>query len=262
MIGKDEVGIVWSVLPRNQLIEWCDDRPTARPGVEWWYADYADDMGRMSCTRHELKDFTRIDGKMWQLFTDDVKWKKLPKGYNYNTDLIQDRRTVDPERERALAEMSKMDAHNNGDLMACIMYGWLVPADSRNQMNVTTEIKGHEFRLVRGNVTANGSRGPAHQMIPAFKLYHTYEEAMTAAEAACAEIIREQEETLALDRLDDLERVIYYLPEEHRNPARMILENLPWEFTTHVRYYGGKVLYRRGGSMTDDFVCVYDTKGG
>lgn len=257
----DGLGIVWSVLPRHRLTEWYDDRLIARPGVEWWYADFDDGIGRIGCTRYELKDFTLIDGKPWQMFADDTKWKKLPKDHQYDTDLLKDRRTVDPERAEALAAMSKMDAHNNADLMACIMYGWFVPADDRNKNNIRAEIKGKEYRLHHERPYQRGDR-PAHLMIPAFELYPTYEEAMTAAEAVCAEILREYEETTACDRLNAIDFVLNKLPEEHRNPARMILENLPWEYTTSLRYYGGKALYRRRSADCDSWECVYDTKGG
>lgn len=255
-VGK----IVWTVLPKYLLMNrTVDGELQTKPGVQWWLADYVDEFtGNVHLVRYELRHFFLVDGVPWEKFVNDEKWKKLPKGWTYNTNLLDGRVTVNPWIDLVLEKMKSMNYRSNDDLYKCIEKEWMVPA-SQNVYDIEVEIKDKQYRIIH-NPNRNGlGRYPFTVNAAKKDVYDSYEGAMIAAEAQCAEIMLEQRMNLALDRIDTIDEIVHRMPAEHRDIARMILENIHWTFTTSIRYYDGKLLYSENKRL-GTWVCLYDTK--
>lgn len=132
-----------------------------------------------------LKDCRLINGIPWSDFPDWSEWKKVPKGWDYSTQLFY--QTYIPIDE----ELKTLDITNPEDILKACRTGILVnnrDYDFRH-IEVKFETDG-KYRLVKEFY--NHEITPANtRFLEYHKIYKTFEEAQSEADSIMAEFIRQ-----------------------------------------------------------------------
>lgn len=118
---------------------------------------------------YEPRDMRRIDGVPIKEFETPTKWRKLPKGWSYDTKLFD--LTFDE-----FPKEKSYEINNPQDILDAIADGVLVKVQDNDHSEIRTEIdKTEGWRICRDY--PYGSHYPEYIGLQEYQMYETYQEA-------------------------------------------------------------------------------------
>ena len=185
----------------------------------------------------ELADHRYVDGIAIQYFHSETEWRKMPKGWTYNTELFKLEEIV-PEAELARRRELRIDRPE--DVKAALAEGFAVLAKENFHGVIEAEIDRHTgFRVVKRYPHWTYSyphHNTPYRRFNAKDIYLSYNEAKThlkgIQEARRAELALTDDEWSWKEIEKDLKR----LEEPYMEHCRKFLGSLPdiWDVETKV----------------------------
>jgi hypothetical protein len=206
---------------------------------------------------YEIVDTRTINGIPIKELKTPSKWYKLPKGWSYDTKLIE-YGTNFKERFPDYPKNPKDIKINEPDsILAAIDAGLLVPIDENDHCNIETEITKEGWRIVRNYSTYQSFNfGGYSNWVPSWislyfhDVYSTYEEAKAVVDAKEAEFKRQSELSdydWSVEQIDkSLNRAVtfgYITEEQSGNFMKRLLELKNVE-DIETRVYDGGVQWK------------------
>lgn len=138
----------------------------------------------------ETKENRYIDGIHIDEFRkeNDPKFKKLPKGWTYNTKLYELETITDPEDEKLFNELC-VRIDNPESLKKAFELGLLVKSDTKFHGNIETDITKEGYRVI--TKYPMWQHHQTHTSIRPDKVYFTYQEAKEEVNENIAEMKRQ-----------------------------------------------------------------------
>lgn len=181
-----------------------------------------------------------IDGIPLNNFETPTPWKKLPKGWTYNTQLFTMGWDEPPK------EVANLSRKNPDDIKRAYLNGFLIKASEKFDGSIETEITKQGWRIVR---KYNGHT-LRHVSLAHHKAYTTYEEAKAEVDAYLTELRRQSELSdyeWSVEQIDkELNRwqKLYGIPEDTKLAYREWLLQRPNVEDIEVRIYDSAIQWK------------------
>lgn len=171
----------------------------------------------------EHKENRLINGVPIDEFRSETKYKKLPKGWTYNTQLFE-MTYLDIADERMKKHInSKID--NPIDIKLMYDEGLLVKADTKFHGRVEAEVSDNGYRIVK-KYPMWEKQPLLHASIRPDKCYFTYEEAKAEVDTYEQELIRISkltDEEWSIEEIDKMLNRCLYTPDERAKYRKWLL---------------------------------------
>lgn len=136
----------------------------------------------------ERKETRFIDGIPIDEFQNESKYRKLPKGWTYNTKLFNLEWRINPEDEKLFNKLC-VRIDNPESIKKAYEAGLLIKSDKIFHGNIETDITREGFRVIRKYPM--WKHHITHVSIRPDKVYFTYQEAKEEVEEYLAEVKRQ-----------------------------------------------------------------------
>lgn len=196
------------------------------PEKEVWFGTVVEHYIReVAIQLYEPFDTRTINGIPVKEFKTPTAYKKLPKGWSWDTKLFEIGNYVPDELKEFMSLRHNDIIASPENILAAIKAGALVKVDDNDHAVFSTTIdKSHGFSIVRNY--SEFSYNPNTISLPWGQLYETYEDAKRELDTINAEFIRQSE----LSDLDwSIEQIeitldtwadIYNIPQEKKDEVR------------------------------------------
>lgn len=153
----------------------------------------------------DFRDTRLINGTPIKEFKTPTSWKKLPKGWTYNTKLFD-------EKFQTLQGMDKVDVKNSQSLLEAYNNGVLVKVQDNDYCRIESEIDGKfGYRIVRRYPRDDWH--PCYASVRFDKVYATFEEAQAICDKHDTQLKKQSE-------MSDLEWSIQLIDDDLEKWAR------------------------------------------
>lgn len=194
---------------------------------------------------YEFRDMRRIEGVPAKEFVTPTRWRKLPRGWNYNTEL------VDVSFDRDPAWETPFSIRKPETILHAIEIGALVWERENDHAQFRAEIDARRgWRIVRDYSARLGKSESGFTSIRFDQVYGSYDEAKAVVDAHEAELRRQASLTEAewsIEQIDhELDRwaALYHIPDDTKNRYRdWILALKPIE-DIEVRLCSGELQWK------------------
>lgn len=169
---------------KGDIVFWCHHEGNANYSVKFGMVDeqFSDAVCIDYLAQRELR---RVDGVPIDEFEDEQRYRKLPKGWTYDTKLFDITRDELPKEEREYI----LDFNNPDTIKIAYDKGYLVKDSEIFYGIIETEITKEGFRVVKKYPMWN--HHISHVSIRPDKVYFTYKEAKEEVDSNIAEFERQ-----------------------------------------------------------------------
>ena len=213
--------------------------------------------------RLELVNFTRFDGKSLRKTGWGSKIYKAPRKkdkYRYAQELLDSLITVDAEFGKTLcAKYGKFDMRDKEAVWKAYKEGFLEAVEEPLPDLPVIKWEGNEKDSLEFYFTS-----PPWQMKKINRImlekewvYDDYESAHNACYAYIAELQQRVLNQFEIDFILGIEETLNFVPDEWKETIRFILQTLPREYGSRIRFYDGKLLYQT--RCNHDWFEIFDT---
>lgn len=202
--------------------------------------------GEVECQLYEMYDGRTINGIPIKEFETPTKWQKLPKGWDYNTQLF----TIEYNHKKydtTHQEDLNLNIKNPQDILKAIEYGILVKVQENDHSVIIDEIDDKKgWRIIREYKERNYR--PTYKTIRFHQVYATYDEAQQIINNIETEWKRQSELSYydwSVEQIDDtLDKwaAIYNHSEEEKQLYRNWILELDGIENVEVRIFGKGLL--------------------
>ena len=203
---------------------------------------------------YELRDMRLVNGIPIKEFKTPTEWKKLPKGWTYNTKLFEitwakfSPKDLDTDKLKEI-----LDKWNNPDnVLEAIRRGVLVKVQDNDHCTINTEIDHHKGYRLRREYPMWRPEPRSYESIRHNEIYATYEEAEKVVKCheeqlrKMAELTDLEWSIATIDRTLDHWAVVYHISDFEKEKIRTFLMNLDNLEDVEVRIYAGRIEWIRG----------------
>lgn len=133
---------------------------------------------------YDIKDTRLINGVPAQEFKTPTRWEKLPKGWSYNTKL------VDFGRANLPPIAKKLNLNKSDDILTAIKEGIFVKVQNKDYWKFEVDIDSHKgWRIIRRY--PSDEHHPTHISLRPYECFRTYEEAQKIIDTHMKELERQ-----------------------------------------------------------------------
>lgn len=218
---------------------------------------YNPENGCWCVEKYEARNFTSINGIPFDEFKSETEWRKLPKGWTYNTQLFDVGLTLSWELYKKDCE--GLSFTNPEGILSLIDKGWWVPKKSGHEV-VEAEIKDKQYRIIKKYPCWESTYGQdksTYTWLKEGSFFFTYDEALQS----CVMKIQDHYEALRQETLIDNEMSIQWVlgkvPDHYKDRVEVLLRSLPTSNRIRLRYYQNQVLWE---SSNGNWMLIYDCK--
>lgn len=182
----------------EDIVYWCQYEQNGRCEIKWGMV--SDEFSDAICIDFlSFRERRRVNGVPIDEFKSELSYRKLPKGWSYDTELFE--MTLDELPETAL----KIDIRYPEQIISAYRAGILVKDETLFQGNVEAEITKKGYRLVKKHSMFNSH--PTNTSVKPNRIYRTFEQAQAEKDAYIAELKRQanlSEKEWALERINSV----------------------------------------------------------
>lgn len=225
---------------QGDIVYWCHQR-----GCEYsvHYGMVDEQFSDAVCIDYlELRDRRRIDDVPIQEFQSEQRYRKLPKGWSYDTKLFEVTYDDLTNEEKEF----KLDIKEPKAIKEAYNKGYLVKSDINFQGTIEAEITKDGFRIVK----RYSNHKITHTSVRSDKVYFTYAEAKKEVDDNIAEFHRQAElsdyewSVEQIDKTLDFWKRISGSSEEEKNQYREWLLGMKNVEDIEVRVFGSNLQWK------------------
>lgn len=214
-----------------------------------WSVDFAtvveDYPSCIVLQRYETKDTRRICGVPVKEFVTPTRWMKLPKGWNYDSELVDVRFDLLPVLPNDLFFTDPQS------LLTAIQAGFYVPVQDNDHAQFRAEIDAKKgWRIVRDYTDELCKHNFWITSVRYDEVYGCYDDALAAVDAHEKELRRQAaltEEEWSIEQIDhELDRwaALYGIPDDTKNQYRDWILGLEHIEDVEVRLLSGEIQWK------------------
>lgn len=225
---------------KGDIVYWCHQKGHEY-SVHWGMVDEQFSRSVVYVDYLAPKERRLVNGIPIDDFKSESKYKKLPKGWTYNTRLFEiTSEDIDEDRK-----IYKFDIHNSDDIKDLYDKGLLVKKSTIFDGEIDAEITKEGYKIVkkyppyRNNITSISIRPD--------KLYITYKEAEKEVNDNIAEFIRQSELSdydWSIEQIDKTLKRCYGKTDIEKKQYRDWLLKMDDIEDIEVRIIGGKIQWK------------------
>ena len=178
------INIRENIFNEGDIVYWCHNFGNGRYKVNWGRVD-KQFSNAVIIDYLERKEYRKINGIPINEFQSETKYKKLPKGWTYNTILFN----YDFGVEEDLEEIIKINITKPETIKEAYKKGYLVKSEEIFHGTVEAEITKEGYRIVKKYPRLLYK--PTNTSINPWKVYFTYDEAKKEVDENIAEFTRQ-----------------------------------------------------------------------
>lgn len=210
------------------------------------------DLGYAYIDLLELADHRYINGVHINDFVSETEWKKLPKGWTYDTELFSVENRIPDEQFQKMKELSWTDPD---DVRTALDQGILVLAKENFHGAVDAEIdrnRGFRIRKYYPHWTLTyGKPNALYRRVSFSEIFRTYQEAKERIDYLKDKTERELKMTDDEWSWNEIQRTLGKTNGQYRERCREFLEKLEDIWDVETKVVGGKVFWRRYENRTE-----------
>lgn len=229
----------------GDIVYWCD-RENNQYRVQYGRVD--EQFSDAVCIDLlELKETRYVDGIPLDKFETEYKYRKLPKGWSYNTELFKLEYKENPEDRRRLEEL-QVRLDDPVSVAKAYEAGLLIKADKKFHGRIEADITREGFRLVKKYTAHHRTR----VSVKPDKVYFTYEEAQAEADGYLAECKRQaalSDQDWAIEQIDktiNKWKSMYGVSDQEALDVRSWLLSVKNVKDIETRIYGSDIQWKYG----------------
>lgn len=231
------------VFNEGDIVYWCHNLGNGKYEVKFGRVDKQ--FGDVVVIDYlETRDRRLVNDVPIKEFKDEQRYRKLPKGWNYNTELVKFSYSPLSEEEFVLV----IDITNPKSIKEAYEKGYLVKAEENFHGNIEAEITKEGYRIIK-KYTA-WSHHINYISINPWKVYFTYDEAKKEVDDNIAEFTRQASlsdyewSVEQIDKTLNRYKTLYSANEDQIQAIRDFLLGLDKVEDVEVRLHDGNIQWK------------------